>query len=64
MDAVAGCPDCRDCLLTVTGPGRDVPEGILTRVDPKSFTDDVSRGLSFELGKRPVVAIFVEQGVS
>src|ERR1035441_11060078 len=63
LNVLAGCLDPGDCLVAVTGPGCDVPEGVVTGVDPKYLADDVCRGLSLQLGERSVVVALVEQGV-
>src|SRR5664280_2209734 len=63
LDAFAGCLDPGDGLLAATGPGCDVPEGVVAAVDPKRLAGDVCRGLGLKLGKRPVLVTLMVESV-
>ena len=60
----AGRPNPGDSLLATAGPGCDVTEGVVARVDPECLAHDVGRGLGLELGQGPVLEALVEEGVS
>jgi len=64
LDALARCLAPSDGLVATTGPGCDVPEGLVARVESECLEDHVGRGLCFQLGKRSVVVLLVEQCVA
>ena len=64
LDALARSFDPGDGLLATSGPARDVPEGLVARVETECLANHVGRGLSLQFSECSVVKLLVEQCVA
>ncbi len=51
-------------MVAAASPGADVPEAVVTTVDPERCADGKGNGLGFKFGECPVLEALMQDGVS